>query len=251
MVHLLVRNDEDALRQLNYLEDYRQHNPDCVFLNPVEFQSLVINRESMTKIFENLNNEEGLNMRCPRSVIINDADQIENELKDFNFPLICKTIRASGGYEAHEMAIIWDVESLSSYRYMPLLAQEYYNHQATIIKVYVCGSKFWMIPGVSLPNFHEPRPPILFNSQDFKKELPEELQSEYAGNLPVPNEEIVRPITERLSNLLGLSIYGYDLIKNIDSDTWGVIDVNYFPDFRGVDGFHEALLDLTKQSLSL
>ena len=147
------------------------------------------------------------------------------------------------------MALVWDIEGLKAFDQRPMLVQEYYNHRATVIKTYVCGAKFWKIPIPSLPDFHSASKPIYFNSQDFKKELPPELTVDYAGSLTVPDDDIVQVITERLSECLGLEIFGYDLIQNVDTGEWAVIDVNYFPDFRGAEGFHQALCDLVIQKL--
>ena len=42
--------------------------------------------------------------------------------------------------------------------------------------------------------------------------------------------------------MLGLTLFGYDIITNIDSGKHAIIDVNYFPDYKGVDSVHARLL---------
>jgi len=191
----------------------------------------------MEVVFGELSNIPGIDVDSPKAFILHDISDL-SPLDNFKFPLICKTTQASGGLSSHEMAIINTPEQLSLIPFSPIYAQEFFNHDATIIKVYCIGSKIWIMRRKSIKNIDLGNDgPIFFNSQDMKDELPPQLSCDYAGNLPIPDQSEIDPIANALSELLGLSIFGFDVIKNINTGKWAVIDINYFPDFRGVDFF--------------
>ena len=62
-------------------------------LNPLDNQRLVISRDSMNVVFEELNRTQVLDIRCPNGVIVSEGDDVEVVLSEFRFPAICKTIR--------------------------------------------------------------------------------------------------------------------------------------------------------------
>jgi inositol-1,3,4-trisphosphate 5/6-kinase / inositol-tetrakisphosphate 1-kinase len=142
------------------------------------------------------------------------------------------------------MSIIWRKEDIKSkFNYFPFFLQEFINHDATIFKIYVMGADSHIVVRKSLPNFQlDARDPVDFNSQDWKHGPPEEHARDYAGKYAQPNIDVVKRISTAISADLGLTLFGYDIITNIDTGKHAIIDVNYFPDYKGVDSVHSRLL---------
>jgi len=167
-------------------------------------------------------------LRCPRGVSLQSSSE-KSKIADFCFPVMVKSLQASGSYSAHDMAVVWSAEDVDRFTY-PLYVQEYINHDGTIFKVYVLGEHNFIVTRVSLPNFPlDYQQPVRFNSQDWKHELPPELTKEYTGKRKEPEMELIQTVSAEVSHLLGLSLFGFDVIENIDTGKLAIIDVNYFP----------------------
>jgi len=248
MTHLLVKQDQPKAKiQLDNMRNYLSKHPECVVVDPLDNQAKTIDRLLMNQVFNHLNNQpKEYKIRCPQSVVVDVDSKDPKSLfpPSFKFPAICKTLQASGGLEAHEMAIVWNLQGLEQFK-RPIYVQEYINHNATIIKVYVLGENSHVIGRKSFPNFSsESHAPIIFNSQEMKHQLPPELTVSNAGEGELPPKSHVNKISKLLSDFLGLTLFGYDIITDAKTGEYGVIDINYFPDYRGVDNFFEQLLEL-------
>lgn len=148
---------------------------------------------------------------------------------DLVFPVMAKTLQASGSHAAHDMAVCWSLDDIDKYAY-PLYVQEYVNHGGTIFKIYVLGPDHFVVTRVSLPDFPKTyQKPVEFNSQDWKHELPPELTKEYTGKRKEPSHDILTRVSKCVSDLLHLTLFGFDVIENVDTGRLAVIDVNYFP----------------------
>ena len=148
---------------------------------------------------------------------------------DFQFPAMVKSLVASGSLSAHDMAVVWSVKDIDQFTY-PLYVQEYINHDGTIFKIYVLGEHNFTVTRVSLPNFApEYQAPMKFNSQDWKHQLPPELTKDYTGKRQEPSREVIAGASKSVSELLGLSLFGFDVIENVDTGRLAIIDVNYLP----------------------
>lgn len=72
-----------------------------------------------------------------------------------------KTTAACGAIETHEMAIVFNVDNLfqvltdrSKYKIpLPVVIQQYINHDATLYKVYVIGKETFVQARQSIRNF--------------------------------------------------------------------------------------------------
>lgn len=219
-----------------------------IVVDPIDAQTAVIHRDEMDVIMQGLTDLEDVNITTPKTMILEDPSDVAS-VEGISFPVICKTLKASGGRSSHEMALCFNKSHIEGLDFAPLFIQEYVNHEATIVKVYTCGEKNWAVAKKSLPNFYGAHEVIRFNSQDFKTKLPDALEADYAGKMSLPSNDIIDGISNALSTSLNISIFGYDLIFNRDQNTWAVIDVNYCPDFKGTDNFHYHLYQNIKQHL--
>lgn len=169
------------------------------------------------------------NAACPKGLTIESAEQIDALPSDFTFPCFIKSLQASGSVDAHTMRIVWSKDDMKLYGF-PIYAQEYINHGATIFKVYCVGDFVDIVVRKSLPNFTKTyRSPVEFDSQKWKFEFPPEFTVDYAGKLEKPNMDQIRKLSKEISKYLGLTVFGFDLIKNIETGKLSIIDVNYFP----------------------
>jgi len=53
-------------------------------------------------------------------------------------------------------------------------------------------------------------------------------------------KEIVRVMCREINNRLNLSLVGFDLIRETKTGVYYLIDINYFPSFKGFEGFRET-----------
>jgi len=256
-----LSNDSDPLNHkiLNNFHSYFQKYPQIKVIDPIDNQKKVINRELMGKTMDLLNQQRELNIKCPKSVLIDLAGDYMNQIpSDFKFPAICKCLKASGSTNSHNMGIFFNAQSLltlkTSFGQSEWILQEYINHNATIFKVYVLKPLSHVVARVSLPNFNkdhhqQPLEPVIFDSQAWKDKLPPELTSPITGKAQPPSSGVVHKITDALQKVLGLQLFGYDFIVNEDNGSFAVIDINYMPDYRGVDDFHSLLLCFFREQI--
>lgn len=92
---------------------------------------------------------------------ITNAEQ--STLASIQFPVVCKTIAACGKQFAHNMAIVFDAQELHKLVHnssnvalpipLPLVAQEFVNHDGILYKAYVIGDHTFVQYRPSIRNF--------------------------------------------------------------------------------------------------
>jgi hypothetical protein len=67
-----------------------------------------------------------------------------------------------------------------------------------------------------------------------------------------PPTALLESLCSSMKKHFGLNLYGFDLIQNVESEKkeWGIIDVNYFPSYRGVSNFDQKILTLLRKLAS-
>ena len=138
-------------------------------------------------------------------------------------PLIFKPAR---GVHGAGIRIVRDERELGRFREElaersrlrePLLAQEFVEGAGEDLKLYVCGAEvFGVRKAFSETSFHEDGRPC-----DVAPELVE--------------------LARRCGRAFGLTLYGLDLIEGPDGPV--IVDVNYFPGYRGVPGAAERVAE--------
>jgi len=136
-----------------------------------------------------------------------------------------------------------------------MVAQEYFNHNSVLWKVFVIGEYFCTVKKRSVPNLPKQYPSIIyFDSQkplqeqilnslteDSLKKKVEIVEKQYESENEPPLD-LLKALTKSMSNAFKLSLFGYDVIRDIDTNSFGVIDINYFPSYTGVEDFDLKLL---------
>jgi len=223
---------------LKNFTDYLSLHPQVIQLDPLQCQETLTSRQKMLELFQQLSSKVQ-NLYVPQSVVITNEDPFP---RDFPYPAICKTLEATGALSSHEMGIIWDENGLSNFP-RPLLLQQLINHSSTIFKVFVIGDYYYIVKRPSIKNLTQNDGIIVkFNSQEFKS-----LQGQPTASFPP--KEFIGNIVQILSNELGLTLIGLDIITCSSTGKHYIIDANYFPGYTGVEDCPLKFLDLLIKKL--
>eukprot|EP00742_Colponemidia_sp_Colp-10_P006857 GILJ01007350.1.p1 GENE.GILJ01007350.1~~GILJ01007350.1.p1 ORF type:complete len:588 (+),score=100.10 GILJ01007350.1:3-1766(+) len=271
-----ARQDDSARQFISDLQSFLANHPKIRVIDPLDKVGALLDRGYLPPLvteMQRLLQGSSATLRAPRCLVL---DSIPSDPRDvitrngLAYPVIVKTVEACGSSCAHEMAVIFNglgVEDVMKTLPFPLMFQEYVNHSATLYKVYVLGDLVHLMVRPSIPDAppaflesaHLSAQPVLtaFNSQ---KAFPTGFESASESTLnqvPTPNStesinsEAVRRIAAAISECMGLTIFGFDLIIEARSGDYLLIDVNYFPSFRELDNFpslfKKHILNMIKQ----
>ena len=118
------------------------------------------------------------------------------------------------------------------------------DHEERLIKVYVLGYKFFISQRQSIP--YKDREDMgvshfFFDSQRPFQDLnvlKDKLNFIEANDL---NTAIILIVSKYIKELASITIYGIDLVRERKTGDYVILDLNYFPDFKGVVNFAELL----------
>ena len=141
----------------------------------------------------------------PESWVTGDFNLLRSLVR--RFPLILKPYM---GWRGQGICIVRDERDLGSIAKCssPMLVQRYIPNRGEDLRIYVAGDEVFAT-----------RKP--FSSTSFS----------VAGE-PAPVSAEIRDIALRCGRLFGLRLYGLDIIEGADGPR--VVDVNYFPGYKGV-----------------
>lgn len=145
----------------------------------------------------------------PRSYLLWKPEQVRDLLAERG-PLVVKPHEGHGGAGVQVVRTDADLEKLDGAE-GPLFAQEYKEGDGADLKLYGVGDD---VSGI-------------------RRVFPARTPEEKRGEAFEPDEEMVR-IARRCDEILGLGLYGVDLIRT--SEGLFVIDINSVPGYKGIDG---------------
>ncbi|KAL4520125.1 hypothetical protein Ndes2526B_g01335 [Nannochloris sp. 'desiccata'] len=191
-----------------------------------------------------------------------------------SLPCVVKPQVACGIEESHQMAFVLHPSGLHSDLEVPLpaLLQEYVDHNSTVWKVYVAGNQVFSVQKRSTPDLQPLRDflashvssgevvgnggeeeedlgiptSIEFNSlESLPTSLPwlrRLIDSSDAGTTtlaPVPPAALMHPgfltqLAQVFRKHLGLTLFGFDVVFDYAAGEAVVLDLNFFPSFRGI-----------------
>jgi ribosomal protein S6--L-glutamate ligase len=131
-------------------------------------------------------------------------------------PLIVKPHRGHRGAGIHVLRGEKDLARLPVLE-TPVVVQEYIEGSGEDLKVYVVGERVFAV------------------RKQFSKD------SFTRSGAPVEPRDDVRHIAQRCGKTFGLGLFGLDVIESADGPV--VVDVNYFPGYKGVDGAAPLIAD--------
>ncbi|GAM24770.1 hypothetical protein SAMD00019534_079450 [Acytostelium subglobosum LB1] len=238
----------DNIHKINMMECLLKKYPTLIEVDPLACQKPLVDRLTMSNLLDKLNElPANLNIKNPKFLVLEqEKPNYDEELKDIMFPVVCKTVQACGSRESHQMAIFFNKEELSRSKTvkLPMLVQEYINHNAIIYKVFVIGDYLNVVHRKSLRNLNTTETETLtFDSQ---KPLPANLLPEIPYDesmVDIPSRDSLVAISKGIQKDLGLTLFGFDVITDITTKKIAVIDVNYFPGYVGIPDFNKILID--------
>ena len=141
----------------------------------------------------------------PQSWVTGELDLLRPIIE--RHPLIIKPYRGHRGAGIHIVRTVSELEAIPEPE-TPVIIQEYIPGTGEDLKVYVVGENVFAVRKT-------------FSSSSF---------TEFGRPCPVSPE--VREMAQRVGRALGLGLYGLDVIESPKGPV--VVDVNYFPGYKGV-----------------
>ncbi|VAI34719.1 unnamed protein product [Triticum turgidum subsp. durum] len=229
---------------IRFMEEY----PDFCIIDPFKNISPLLDRLQIQEILvrlQELGSEGKPKLRAPHSLkVINfNGSELQKQLAEANlsFPLIMKPQVACGVADAHNMALVFQIEEFSNLSVpLPAILQEYIDHGSKIYKFYVIGDKVFHAVKTSMPNANLLKSssgdePLMFNSL---KTLPVATKEQLLLNRAQDNKSLNIGVVEEAAKLLkeslGLTIFGFDVVVQEGTGDHVIVDLNYLPSFKEV-----------------
>lgn len=252
---------QDQIRFTDIMQQsigYLSSHPQICVVDPIERILPLLDRALTQEILQGLSNLEhpfSRRIRAPRYKRVLKFDKVNpfEVLKDCNFslPAIVKPQMACGISDAHIMAVVFKEEGFHNLAVpVPSTIQEYIDHGSMLYKFYVIGEKVFYSIRKSTPNAakltessSDSNIPaaIIFDSL---KSLPKHFSNDEKtiSDHSLPSNEmdgldlqLVCAAATWLREKLKLTIFGFDVVIQINTNDHVIIDVNFFPTFKDVD----------------
>eukprot|EP01118_Nematostelium_gracile_P003960 TRINITY_DN1469_c0_g1_i2.p1 TRINITY_DN1469_c0_g1~~TRINITY_DN1469_c0_g1_i2.p1 ORF type:complete len:318 (+),score=87.92 TRINITY_DN1469_c0_g1_i2:59-955(+) len=237
------KGDSKMGELVDKMDRFLNQHPEIENIDPINDQRKVLDRSVTGDLLSQIEKElpKELSIRMPKQYTINTNDDLQ---VDIRYPIVCKTTLACGTADSHKMGIVFNTEGLSQFKF-PYLIQEFYNHNATIFKVFVVGEKIHIEKRKSLPNLNrELKENIYFDSQlPLGPQLEKFSSPTEETDMKEPPMETIVLLTKSLRKHMNLSLLGFDMITERETGYHAIIDVNYFPSYKGFPDFNKVLLD--------
>ncbi|RWS21171.1 inositol-tetrakisphosphate 1-kinase-like protein, partial [Leptotrombidium deliense] len=228
--------------------------------DPLDKVRILMDRYRQYKLVDDSALSSEIGLFTPTFVELNSKNVEENVEKlkaaGVKYPFVCKPTVAHGSTLAHHMSLIFCEDGLNDIT-PPCVAQTFINHNARLFKLFVIKNDYYIIERPSLKNFIAGNfPTIHFCSHDISKpkscsslsELDEsDLQS---ISTTEPDKSRLDKIVEVITDKLGLSLYGIDVIIENGTGRYAIIDMNAFPGYEGVDNILELLRDMIVEEIN-
>ncbi|KAL1766930.1 inositol-tetrakisphosphate 1-kinase [Sigmodon hispidus] len=251
------QNDSQSLELAHRFQEYIDAHPETIILDPLPAIRTLLD---CFKSYELIHKIEAY-MKDDRicsppfmeltSLCGNDTMRLL-EQNGLAFPFICKT-RVAHGTSSHEMAIVFNQEGLNTIQ-PPCVAQNFINHKAVLYKVFVVGESYMVVQRPSLKNVSggtSDCESIFFYSHNVSNPESSWVLIELdkiEGVFKRPSDKVMGELSRALQQVLGVSLFGIDIIINKQTGQHAVIDVNAFPGYEGVSEFFTDLLNTLLQS---
>ncbi|XP_054153055.1 inositol-tetrakisphosphate 1-kinase-like [Oppia nitens] len=264
LADVMVRAQQDdplARKQIQLFEDYINNHPEVVILDPLDNVRKLLDRYRQYKLIDDseLAREDGVFTPTFVELTSNDVNENLNKLKAavVSFPFVCKPLVAHGSTYAHQMSIIFGKSGLKTIS-PHCVAQSFINHNARLFKLFLIKDKYYVIERPSLKNFKRGDTDcetVFFDSHDISK--PDsccaltELDPTDQSCQPIRDPEMERldRIVKVVSQKVGLTLLGIDVIIDNMTGRYAIIDMNAFPGYDGVDCFLQTLCDITVEEI--
>jgi len=246
--------DAESVAVVERFEHFTLANPRVVIIDPFDSLRQLLDRyKTYSTISANFVTEE---VFVPPFVDLVSSDVNENIRKlreaGVRYPFVCKHVVAHGSRMAHQMAIVFHEGAVKDCE-PPCVAQTFVPHDALLFKVFVVGSKYFVVERPSLKNFEAAeRDTIFFDSHDVSK--PDSVSSlsildedEKCDGRPTLRAESLDKLVAMLRSTLRMSLFGVDIVIEKSTGLYAIIDINAFPGYEGVPDFFTHVTQLLKE----
>lgn len=269
-----VQGDTNARDVIHRFESYLERNPEIGVIDPLQNVRKLLERHNSYSTINN-NGLENLGIFIPNFVELTSQDVEINLLRlreaGVTFPFVCKPTIAHGSKNAHQMAIIFNEEGVRDC-FPPCVAQSFVSHNAVLYKIFFVGEEYQIVERPSLKNFYpSDQETIFFDSHDVSKadstsslsildpvdlekllirnslKLPtgenHSLPNPHHLLTPCPPDSVrIKALRKVLRETLGMKLLGVDLVWELGTGRYAIIDINVYPGYDGYPNFFESLM---------
>ena len=256
MTNVMSGHNMECNEELKNLYEFTKKNPKVVVIDKLESVAVTLDREETDQLLKSIKWSINQKVSCPNSVLLSksDIDSIKESTKNLKFPILAKPKAASlmlniPNEYCHMLRLATTPEDLVGFT-SPCILQEYINHGGIIYKLYAIGSELScdirpstrdIQPGESLNlNFHSEKPQVQNGIWTQPRDF---------SDVKVPIDDFLQ-ISADLRKAMNIDLLGFDILIDKDNHYW-IIDVNYFPSYRGVKDLWPKLLKFFLQKLGL
>lgn len=244
--------DVEAENTIRHFQRYLERHPEVIMVDPLENIQHLLDRTRTYNLISSsqLGREDVLFTPAFVELTTSDVDANLAKLKaaGVSFPIICKPTVAHGSRLAHQMALMFNEKGLSDVN-PPCVAQTFINHGAVLYKLYVVGDKWYQVDRPSLKNFYAgDHETIFFDSHAVSKADSDcclnKLDAVDQGiPLHQPTTAKMQEIVSTVRETLQMGLFGVDVVIDIESCRYAIVDINAFPGYDGVGEFFDDLIN--------
>lgn len=212
------------------ISEYVKTRPGFIVIEPIDNIKIFIDRMILQNFLKN--------HQLPSCVeYVEGVEALPGCSPDFNYPYILKPVHACGTSDSHSIHIVHNKEQFEATiksTETRFIAFPFIPHNGVVFKVYSLADTIVTRTNGSL---------VLHNSEasefDSQKPLPSQLindtfESNKADKIaPTLNE--LKEISDSLQKATGVQLLGFDLLRRESDGKLCLVDLNYFPCFRGVE----------------
>ena len=233
--------NERARSEVATVEGYIARHPEVIVVDPVAAQRQLVSRTLFCGAFERLREQ----CKCHSSAVCSFPRSTVGSADGLTFPVFCKPEGASGD-AGHRMAVAFGPRGVKAFAESAegahgFVCQEYVNHGARLFKAFYVGKTLYTQERPSLPDL-EPwdgtgEEPPLMSFDNTKPAGPQVERWHRVRAVPAqvraPTADDYEKIREAVLSEFDVTLYGLDVITDAITGKFVVIDINYFPSYRG------------------
>lgn len=245
-------------RIVQEFERYLAARPQILVIDPIDNVRLLLDRLKTYQLIEESQLAKDDGVFTPSFVELATTNVVKNLLllknAGVNFPFVCKPSVAHGSRLAHQMAVIFNENGVKDIT-PPCVAQTFICHDAVLYKLFAIGEKWFQVERPSLKNFYAgDHSTIFFDSHDVSKanavsSLNQLDEADVGKPISKPTQALFQKIVMTLRKILGMALFGVDVVIENKTGKYGIIDINAFPGYDGVPDFYETLVKFIAEEI--
>lgn len=212
------------------ISNYAKSRPGFIVIEPIDNIKIFVDRLILQDFLQK-------HQLPPCVEYVSGVEISKENPAGINYPCILKPIHACGTADSHSIHIVHNKEQLIDTiksTETKFMAFPFIPHHGTVFKVYSLADAIVMRSNGSL---------VLHNSEatefDSQKPLPSQLvndnfESNKASEI-APSLEELKEISTAIQKSTGVQLLGFDILRRETDGKLCLVDLNYFPCFRGVD----------------